>query len=148
MSGQSLATVAELRNKRGERIAVLFPGDADSVVDETLASAILEASQRARSYLLDRYRDHLSTVTAATCPLPLKNAILHMAWLTVADDSNDFASEVDRQNARDAVDYLAQVSKGAATLEFAAVTSADITSPDVLSAEPATSIRDFWAGGG
>ena len=139
-----LASVAQLRALKGEdRLARLFPTLDSAAFDAKASEALASASQEAAGYLSSRYADRLPTLTPDTCPAPLRDRVMVMAWWFLLRDGEDLQAEPAHRDYKDALAYLAGLANGSASLIFDRPNAVDLTLPAVLSAEPATAIRDY-----
>ena len=123
-------TPAELLAHRGEAEILRLAGPGD---DSALTNAIEQAEAEATSYLLTRYRQALpSTPDGAPPILKAKVAALaHRRLLAAGQPSPSLETE-----AQQALAWLRDVARGAASLDLPSAPPADNTTPTVAAVGP------------
>ncbi len=139
-----LATAAQLKAMKGEdRLTRAFPELEPAELDARVDAALRSASEEVAGYLASRYADRLPTLDATTCPAPLRDRVIVLAWWFLLRDGSDLQAEPAHRDYKDALSYLQALQNGSASLIFERPTPVDVTTPEVLSADPRTVLRDF-----
>ena len=125
-------TPAELLALRGEAEILRLAGQGG---EPALLSAIEQAEAEATSYLLGRYRTSLPSDPAATPPvLKAKVAVLaHRRLVTGGQPSPSLETETQQ-----ALTWLRDVARGAASLDLPQAPPADDVSPLIAISAPTT----------
>ena len=125
-------TPAELLALRGEAEILRLAGQGG---EPALLSAIEQAEAEATSYLLGRYRSALPSAPAATPPvLKAKVAALaHRRLVTAGQPSPSLETETQQ-----ALTWLRDVARGAASLDLPQAPPADDVSPLIAISAPTT----------
>lgn len=126
-------TVEELLALRGEAELLRLAGPGGGPPFPALTAAIEQAEAEATSYLLGRYRSALPSTPGGTPPiLKAKVAVLaHRKLLAGGQPSPALEAE-----SQQALAWLRDVARGAASLDLPTAPPADDTSPAVVAIGP------------
>lgn len=126
-------TVEELLALRGEAELLRLAGPGGGPPFPSLVAAIEQAEAEATSYLLGRYRSALPSAPGGTPPILKAKvaAIAHRKLLAGGQPSPALETE-----SQQALSWLRDVARGAASLDLPTAPAADDTSPAIVAIGP------------